>query len=219
MAKHRASGDDQLTRQGVIETPGAAYWSVDDSRWPSVRPDLPAHLVDLLAPPIVVGVARVPVTSRLTPPGPPATAGPAAPLPSTGGPVPAELPTPPVGLAPTHRPAPPPGSAPTDLPASAPASVPAVPSAPAPAVPSAAAPAEPAPPPPAPANPRPVPTPPLSPRPVPAPPPEPRPVPGPPAAPRRNATTGPAGTGRRGNGGPAAAGRHRRHNGTSGRAG
>ncbi|MET7822969.1 hypothetical protein, partial [Micromonospora zamorensis] len=68
MAKHRASGDDQLTRQGVIDTPGAAYWSVDDSRWPAVRPDLPAHLVDLLAPPIVVGVARVPVTSRLTPP-------------------------------------------------------------------------------------------------------------------------------------------------------
>ncbi|MCG5468541.1 hypothetical protein LADH09A_002407, partial [Micromonospora sp. LAH09] len=68
MAKHRASGDDQLTRQGVIDTPGAAYWSVDDSRWPVVRPDLPAHLVDLLAPPIVVGVARVPVTSRLTPP-------------------------------------------------------------------------------------------------------------------------------------------------------
>ncbi|MEU8258591.1 hypothetical protein AB0C06_30485 [Micromonospora inaquosa] len=69
MAKHRASGDDQLTRQGVIEPPGADYWSVDDSRWPTVRPDLPAHLVDLLAPPIVVGVARVPVTSRLTPPG------------------------------------------------------------------------------------------------------------------------------------------------------
>ncbi|MBM0203806.1 hypothetical protein JNW90_12290 [Micromonospora sp. STR1s_5] len=41
MAKHRASGDDQLTRQGVIETPGRDYWSVDDSRWPTVRPDLP----------------------------------------------------------------------------------------------------------------------------------------------------------------------------------
>ncbi|WP_433114929.1 hypothetical protein [Micromonospora sp. CA-246542] len=67
MAKHRASGDDQLTRQGVIETPGAAYWSVDGSRWPTVRPDLPADVADLLAPPIVVGVARVPVTSRLTP--------------------------------------------------------------------------------------------------------------------------------------------------------
>ena len=82
MAKHRASGDDQLTRQGVIETPGADYWSVDDSRWPTVRPDLPAHLVDLLAPPIVVGVARVPVTSRLTPP----TA--VDPLPSSVDPVP-----------------------------------------------------------------------------------------------------------------------------------
>ncbi|MGW3608893.1 hypothetical protein ACWD6N_03225, partial [Micromonospora sp. NPDC005163] len=103
MAKHRASGDDQLTRQGVIETSGAAYWSVDDSRWPVVRPDLPAHLVDLLAPPIVVGVARVPVTSRLTPPadsppaeplGIPALAVQAAPVPSAPAPAPLSAATP-----------------------------------------------------------------------------------------------------------------------------
>ncbi|MFG3707994.1 hypothetical protein ACGF7U_25125 [Micromonospora sp. NPDC047670] len=68
MAKHRASGDDPSTREEVTESPDAAYWSVDDSRWPAVRPDLPAHMADLLAPPIVVGVARVPATSRLTPP-------------------------------------------------------------------------------------------------------------------------------------------------------
>ncbi|MFG2013141.1 hypothetical protein ACGFNF_29180 [Micromonospora sp. NPDC048868] len=68
MAKHRVPGDDPSTREGVTERPDAAYWSVDDSRWPAVRPDLPAHMVDLLAPPIVVGVARVPATSRLTPP-------------------------------------------------------------------------------------------------------------------------------------------------------
>ncbi|MFG1775809.1 hypothetical protein ACGFIR_21085 [Micromonospora sp. NPDC049051] len=68
MAKHRVPGDDPSTREGVTERPDTAYWSVDDSRWPAVRPDLPAHMVDLLAPPIVVGVARVPVTSRLTPP-------------------------------------------------------------------------------------------------------------------------------------------------------
>ncbi|MEV5767947.1 hypothetical protein AB0L34_25700 [Micromonospora sp. NPDC052213] len=67
MAKHRASGEDPLTGEEVTEGP-EAYWSVDDSRWPAVRPDLPAHMVDLLAPPIVVGVARVPATSRLTPP-------------------------------------------------------------------------------------------------------------------------------------------------------
>ncbi|WP_433551200.1 hypothetical protein ACQP08_26265 [Micromonospora zamorensis] len=126
MAKHRASGDDQLTRQGVIDTPGAAYWSVDDSRWPAVRPDLPAHLVDLLAPPIVVGVARVPVTSRLTPP-------------ASADPLTAAV-----------------DSGPTDLVPSAAASpVPALPVAappvPAPPVPAAAAPAQPAPPPPAPA--------------------------------------------------------------------
>ncbi|RLP98103.1 hypothetical protein, partial [Micromonospora sp. CV4] len=117
MAKHRASGDDQLTRQGVIETPGAAYWSVDDSRWPVVRPDLPAHLVDLLAPPIVVGVARVPVTSRLTPPADIAAADLPAPL---AVPAPAVQPAP-VPPAPAVQPAPVP-------------SAPAVPSLVAPAV-------------------------------------------------------------------------------------
>ncbi|WP_433126641.1 hypothetical protein ACQPWW_28005 [Micromonospora sp. CA-240977] len=106
MAKHRASGDDQLTRPGVIETPGAAYWSVDDSRWPAVRPDLPAHVVDLLAPPIVVGVARVPVTSRLTP-AEPAAAAPAQPAPPPPAPAaPRPVPTPP--LSPRPVPAPPP---------------------------------------------------------------------------------------------------------------
>ncbi|MEK8109611.1 hypothetical protein NKG94_44275 [Micromonospora sp. M12] len=109
----------------MIETPGAAYWSVDDSRWPTLRPDLPAHLVDLLAPPIVVGVARVPVTSRLTPPvpadplastddavptDPPAlvpSAAPAQPAPPPPAPTaPRPVPTPP--LSPRPVPAPPP---------------------------------------------------------------------------------------------------------------
>ncbi|WP_330465686.1 hypothetical protein [Micromonospora zamorensis] len=203
MAKHRASGDDQLTRQGVIDTPGAAYWSVDDSRWPAVRPDLPAHLVDLLAPPIVVGVARVPVTSRLTPPtsADPLTSavdsGPTDLVASTASPVPA-LPVPALPVPALPVPAPPVATPPVATPPVA-----------TPPVPSAAAPAQPAPPPPAPAPSRPVPTPPLSPRPVPSPPPE-RPVPGPPASPRRAVNTGPVGNGRRGNGGPATAGRHRR---------
>jgi hypothetical protein len=34
------------------------YWSVDYCRWESVEPTLPDDLVDLLAPPIVVGAAR-----------------------------------------------------------------------------------------------------------------------------------------------------------------
>ncbi|MCM0678230.1 hypothetical protein NCC78_26655, partial [Micromonospora phytophila] len=68
MAKHRASGDVPPIREGVTPRPGDSYWSVDDTPWPAVRPDLPAHVVDLLAPSIVVGVARVPVTSRATPP-------------------------------------------------------------------------------------------------------------------------------------------------------
>ncbi|MEU4776562.1 hypothetical protein [Micromonospora sp. NPDC023633] len=82
MAKHRVPGDDPSTREGVTERPDAAYWSVDDSRWPAVRPDLPAHMVDLLAPPIVVGVARVPATSRLTPPAEPHPVAPAEPRPA-----------------------------------------------------------------------------------------------------------------------------------------
>jgi hypothetical protein len=36
----------------------SVYWSVDDCRWESVEPTLPDDLVDLLAPPIVVGAAR-----------------------------------------------------------------------------------------------------------------------------------------------------------------
>ncbi|MFI5488284.1 hypothetical protein [Micromonospora echinaurantiaca] len=68
MAKHRASVDDSPSGEEVADSPDAAYWSVDDSRWPALRPDLPPDVVDLLAPPIVVGVARVPATSRLTPP-------------------------------------------------------------------------------------------------------------------------------------------------------
>ncbi|MDG4783349.1 hypothetical protein O7614_27215 [Micromonospora sp. WMMD961] len=122
MAKHRASGDDQLTRPGVIDTPGADYWSVDDSRWPAVRPDLPAHLVELLAPPIVVGVARVPVTSRLTPPAPanplpsaadsgstglPTLAAPAEPAPPPPAPAaPRPVPTPPLNPRPVPSPPP-----------------------------------------------------------------------------------------------------------------
>ncbi|MEU8298024.1 hypothetical protein AB0C04_12145 [Micromonospora sp. NPDC048909] len=89
MAKHRRTpGQDLLNREEAADTP--AYWSVDDSRWPALRPDLPADVADLLAPPIVVGVARVAPTSRLTPPGttdptfrlPPSTATePARPVP------------------------------------------------------------------------------------------------------------------------------------------
>ncbi|MBM0277903.1 hypothetical protein, partial [Micromonospora tarensis] len=110
MAKHRASGDDQLTRRGVIETPDAAYWSVDDSRWPAVRPDLPAHLVDLLAPPIVVGVARVPVTSRLTPPAP------TNPPSSATASLPTDLPVPTPAAAAPAEPAPPPPAPPRPVP-------------------------------------------------------------------------------------------------------
>ncbi|MGS2616871.1 hypothetical protein ACVCAH_20450 [Micromonospora sp. LZ34] len=80
----------------MADSPDAAYWSVDDSCWPTLRPDLPPDMVDLLAPPIVVGVARVPATSRLTPPAAerpapvavrPTPAAPAPPRPAAPAPV------------------------------------------------------------------------------------------------------------------------------------
>ncbi|MCZ7435870.1 hypothetical protein O7598_05640 [Micromonospora sp. WMMC241] len=62
MAKHRRLSDDAT--QPATEDPGATYWSVAEGDWPAG----PAELADLLAPPIVVGVARVVATSRMTPP-------------------------------------------------------------------------------------------------------------------------------------------------------
>ncbi|WP_245719085.1 hypothetical protein [Micromonospora rhizosphaerae] len=59
---------DEPPQETATEDSGPTYWSVDDARWPAVRPSLPAEMVDLLAPPIVVGVARVTATSRMTPP-------------------------------------------------------------------------------------------------------------------------------------------------------
>lgn len=67
MAKHRHTSDD-APQETATEDPGATYWSVDEADWPAVRPSLPADMADLLAPPIVVGVARVVATSRMTPP-------------------------------------------------------------------------------------------------------------------------------------------------------
>jgi hypothetical protein len=113
MGKHRRTSEDEPLRERATEGSGAAYWSVDDCRWPAFRPTLPAEMVDLLAPPIVVGVARVTATSRLTPPGAlatrPAQPGastlrPAQPGPSTVRPAPPASAT-------SRRPAPVPGPA------------------------------------------------------------------------------------------------------------
>ncbi|MCW3838689.1 hypothetical protein ONA70_01060 [Micromonospora yasonensis] len=90
MAKHRRTSDDEP--QPATEDSGATYWSVAEGDWPQVRPALPAEMVDLLAPPIVVGVARVVATSRITPPadaGAPArTPGPTRSATSGGRPAP-----------------------------------------------------------------------------------------------------------------------------------
>lgn len=45
--------------EAVARSLGGAYWWVDGHRWDLVRPNLPDELVDLLAPPIVVGAAPV----------------------------------------------------------------------------------------------------------------------------------------------------------------
>ncbi|MGC4807047.1 hypothetical protein [Micromonospora sp. DT233] len=61
MGRHRRTYDDAPPQPA---TAGVAYWSVADAGWPAVRPNLPAELADLLAPPIVVGVARATVAAR-----------------------------------------------------------------------------------------------------------------------------------------------------------
>ena len=67
MAKHRASGDDLQRREEA--TGAAAYRPAGDRPWPAPRQDRSGNTAGVLARPSVVGVARVPATSRLTPPG------------------------------------------------------------------------------------------------------------------------------------------------------
>ncbi|MET8836090.1 hypothetical protein ABZV78_19520 [Micromonospora sp. NPDC004540] len=111
MGKHRRLSDN--APETATEDPGATYWSVAEGDWPAV----PAELADLLAPPIVVGVARVVATSRMTPPAdaglPARTPGPVRTSAAAGRPAPAGTTT--VRLAPSggSRPAAPtPGGSP-----------------------------------------------------------------------------------------------------------
>lgn len=65
--------DLPVPREAVTQSLGAAYWSVDECRWESVGPALPDDLVELLAPPVVVGA--VPWADEAPPrPDEPATA-------------------------------------------------------------------------------------------------------------------------------------------------
>ncbi|MFI2714173.1 hypothetical protein ACH495_29035 [Micromonospora sp. NPDC018662] len=81
----------------VAEDSGATYWSVVEGDWPAGA----AELADLLAPPIVVGVARVVATSRMTPPVEPGR----APSRSAGGATTVRLNAGPRPSAPPRRPA------------------------------------------------------------------------------------------------------------------
>ena len=122
MGKHRRLSDDPPQETGAADS-GATYWSVDGAHWPSVRPSLPAEMVDLLAPPIVVGVARVAGTSRLAPPvevarhsGAPRTPGPVRSGLPAGRPVPAGASTVRFASAAASHPAGPAGSVPGGAP-------------------------------------------------------------------------------------------------------
>jgi len=48
---------DEDMPEVVAASLGGAYWSVDELGWETVQPTLPDDLIDLLAPPIVVGAA------------------------------------------------------------------------------------------------------------------------------------------------------------------
>lgn len=48
--------DAGLTPEAVADSTGDRYWSVDDCPWSAICPDLPDDLVELLAPPVLVGV-------------------------------------------------------------------------------------------------------------------------------------------------------------------
>jgi hypothetical protein len=48
-----------LTAEAVADSTGGRYWSVDDCPWSSVCPSLPDELVELLAPPVLVGATPV----------------------------------------------------------------------------------------------------------------------------------------------------------------
>lgn len=110
MGKHRRMSDD--APQPATEDSGATYWSVAEGDWPAVRPSLPAEMVDLLAPPIVVGVARVVATSRMTPPAaagvPTRIPGPIRPGPAAGRPAAAGSTTVRLNAGTASRPATPP---------------------------------------------------------------------------------------------------------------
>ena len=43
--------------EAVTASLGGAYWSVQRHSWSGLRPDLPAELAALVAPPVVVGAA------------------------------------------------------------------------------------------------------------------------------------------------------------------
>lgn len=67
MPKHHHDREQPVAppSEAVARNLGGAYWSVDDCRWPALHPGLPEHLADLVAPPIVVGVAPVPASALL----------------------------------------------------------------------------------------------------------------------------------------------------------
>jgi hypothetical protein len=47
--------EPELTPEEIADSTGNRYWSVDDCPWSAVCPNLPDDLIELLAPPVLVG--------------------------------------------------------------------------------------------------------------------------------------------------------------------
>jgi hypothetical protein len=60
------SGDGVVPAEEVARHVGSARFSVAEAGWAALRPDLPADVVDLLAPPVLVTAAAFPSTPRHT---------------------------------------------------------------------------------------------------------------------------------------------------------
>lgn len=56
---HPSPWDLPVARDAVEASIGATYWSVESDRWRNLLPSLPDDVLDLLAPPIVVGATPV----------------------------------------------------------------------------------------------------------------------------------------------------------------
>jgi hypothetical protein len=60
------SWDGVVPAEDVARNVGSARFSVAEAGWAALRPDLPADMIDLLAPPVLVTAAAFPSVPRRT---------------------------------------------------------------------------------------------------------------------------------------------------------